>query len=158
MQKITPFLWFDSNAEEAMNFYTSVFKNSKMGQVRRCGDAGPGPKGSVMSGTFQIEGQEFMVLNGGPHFKFTPAISFFVNCETQQEVDELWEKLSAGGELMQCGWLKDKFGVTWQIIPKALGELLGDSDPQKSQRVMKAMMKMIKIDVQGLRRAYEGKE
>ena len=103
MQKITPFLWFDSNAEEAMNFYTSVFKNSKMGQVRRYGDAGPGPKGSVMSGTFQIEGQEFMVLNGGPHFKFTPAISFFVNCETQQEVDELWEKLSAGGELMQCG-------------------------------------------------------
>jgi predicted 3-demethylubiquinone-9 3-methyltransferase (glyoxalase superfamily) len=158
MQKITPFLWFDGNAEEAMNFYTSIFKNSKIGRVGRYGDAGPGPKGSVMTGTFQIEGQEFMVLNGGPMFKFTPAISFLVNCETQEEVDELWEKLSAGGELMQCGWLKDKFGVTWQIIPKALGELLGDSDPQKSQRVMKAMMKMIKIDVQGLRRAYEGKE
>jgi len=146
MQKITPFLWFDGNAEEAMNFYTSIFKNSKIGRVGRYGDAGPGPKGSVMTGTFQIEGQEFMVLNGGPMFKFTPAISFLVNCETQEEVDELWEKLSAGGELMQCGWLKDKFGVTWQIIP------------QKSQRVMKAMMKMIKIDVQGLRRAYEGKE
>jgi predicted 3-demethylubiquinone-9 3-methyltransferase (glyoxalase superfamily) len=111
-----------------------------------------------MTGTFQIEGQEFMVLNGGPMFKFTSAISFFVNCETQEEVDELWEKLSAGGEVMQCGWLKDKFGVTWQIIPKALGEMLGDKDPQKSQRVMKAMMKMIKIDVEELRRAYEGKE
>jgi predicted 3-demethylubiquinone-9 3-methyltransferase (glyoxalase superfamily) len=158
MQKITPFLWFDSNAEEAMNFYTSIFKNSKVGQVRRYGDAGPGPKGSVMTGTFSIEGQEFMALNGGPHYKFTPAISFFVNCESQEEVDELWAKLSAGGEVMQCGWLKDKFGVSWQIIPKALGELLGDKDPQKSQRVMKAMMKMIKIDVEGLRRAYEGKE
>lgn len=158
MQKITPFLWFDGNAEEAMNFYTSIFKNSKIGQVRRYGDAEPGPKGSVMTGTFQIEGQEFMVLNGGPMFKFTPAISFFVNCENQQEVDELWEKLSAGGEVTQCGWLQDKFGVTWQIIPKALGEMLGDKDPQKSQRVMKAMMKMIKIDVEELRRAYEGKE
>src|SRR5580693_3611469 len=158
MQKITPFLWFDGNAEEAMNCYTSIFKNSKIGRVGRYGDAGPGPKGSVMTGTFQIEGQEFMVLNGGPMFKFTPAISFLVNCETQEEVDELWEKLSAGGELMQCGWLKDKFGVSWQIIPKALGELLGDSDPQKSQRVLKAMMKMVKIDVEGLKRAYEGKE
>jgi predicted 3-demethylubiquinone-9 3-methyltransferase (glyoxalase superfamily) len=156
MQKITPFLWFDGNAEEAMNFYTSIFKNSKIGHVRRYGEAGPGPKGSVMTATFQIEGQEFMALNGGPTFKFTPAISFFVNCETQQEVDELWKKLSAGGETMQCGWLKDKFGVSWQIIPKALGELLGDKDPQKSQRVMKAMMKMIKIDVEGLKRAYEG--
>jgi predicted 3-demethylubiquinone-9 3-methyltransferase (glyoxalase superfamily) len=158
MQKIRPFLWFDNNAEEAIKFYTSIFKNSKIGDVRRYGDAGPGPKGSVMSATFQIEGQEFMALNGGPHFKFTPAISFFVNCETQAEVDELWEKLLAGGETMQCGWLKDKFGVCWQIIPKALGKLLGDKDPQKSQRVMKAMMKMIKIDVVGLRRAYEGKE
>jgi predicted 3-demethylubiquinone-9 3-methyltransferase (glyoxalase superfamily) len=132
MQKIRPFLWFDNNAEEAMNFYTSIFKNSKIKDIRRYGDAGPGPKGSVMSGSFQIEGQEFMALNGGPHFKFTPAISFFVNCETQKEVDELWEKLSAGGELMQCGWLKDKFGVSWQIVPKALGELLADKDPQKS--------------------------
>lgn len=158
MQKITPFLWFDGNAEEAMNFYTSIFKNSKIGQVRRYGEAGPGPKGSVMTGTFQIEGQEFMALNGGPHYKFTPAISFFVNCETQEEVDELWEKLSAGGEAMQCGWLKDKFGVTWQIIPNALGELLGDKDPQKSQRVMKAMMKMVKIDVEELRRAHAGSE
>jgi predicted 3-demethylubiquinone-9 3-methyltransferase (glyoxalase superfamily) len=158
MQKITPFLWFDGNAEEAMNFYTSTFKNSKIVNIKRYGEAGPGPKGSVMTGTFQIEGQEFMALNGGPHFKFTPAISFFVNCETQKEVDELWEKLLAGGETMQCGWLKDKFGVAWQIIPKALGELLGDKDPQKSQRVMKAMMKMIKIDVEGLKRAYEGKE
>ena len=157
MQKITPFLWFDSNAEEAMNFYTATFKNSKIGQVRRYGEAGPGPKGSVMTATFQIEGQEFMALNGGPHYKFTPAISFFVSCETQKEVDELWEKLSAGGEAMQCGWLKDKFGVAWQIIPKALGELLGDKDPKKSQRVMKAMMGMVKIDVEGLKRAYEAK-
>jgi predicted 3-demethylubiquinone-9 3-methyltransferase (glyoxalase superfamily) len=157
MQKITPFLWFDSNAEEAMNFYTAIFKNSKIGQVRRYGEAGPGPKGSVMTATFQIEGQEFMALNGGPHYKFTPAISFFVSCETQKEVDELWEKLSAGGEAMQCGWLKDKFGVAWQIIPKALGELLGDKDPKKSQRVMKAMMGMVKIDVEGLKTAYEGK-
>jgi predicted 3-demethylubiquinone-9 3-methyltransferase (glyoxalase superfamily) len=153
MQKITPFLWFDDNAEEAVKFYTSIFKNSKIGEIRRCGDAG-----QVMSATFQIEGQEFMVLNGGPHYKFTPAISLFVNCETQAEVDELWEKLLAGGETMRCGWLKDKFGMTWQIIPKALGQLLGDRDPEKSQRVMKAMMKMIKIDVAELKRAHEGKE
>ncbi|MGA7219571.1 MAG: VOC family protein [Candidatus Sulfotelmatobacter sp.] len=158
MQKITPFLWFDNNAEEAMQFYTAVFKDSKIVQVRRYGDAGPGPKGSVMTGTFVIEGQTFMALNGGPHFKFTPAISFFVNCENQQEVDERWEKLLAGGETMQCGWLKDKFGVSWQIIPKALMEWLGDKDPEKSQRVMKAMMAMVKIDVAGLKRAYEGKE
>jgi predicted 3-demethylubiquinone-9 3-methyltransferase (glyoxalase superfamily) len=158
MQKIRPFLWFDGNAEEAMNFYTSIFKNSRIGTIRRYGDAGPGPTGSVMSGSFQIEGQEFMALNGGPLFKFTPAISFFVNCETQAEVDELWKKLSEGGETMQCGWLKDKFGLCWQIIPKALGEMLGDKDPEKSQRVMKAMMKMIKIDVAALKRAYEGKE
>ena len=157
MQKITPFLWFDSNAEDAINFYTSIFKNSKIGEIQRYGDAGPGPKGSVMTVRFQLEGQEFMALNGGPYFKFTPAISFFVDCETQQEVDELWEKLSAGGALMQCGWLTDKFGVSWQIIPKALGELLGDKDPQKSQRVLKAMMKMVKIDVEGLKRACEGK-
>ncbi|MFY9951517.1 MAG: VOC family protein [Candidatus Sulfotelmatobacter sp.] len=158
MQKIVPFLWFDGNAEEAMNFYTSIFKNSKVGQITRCGDAGPGPKGSVLTAKFQIEGQEFMALNGGPEFKFTPAISFFVNCETQKEVDELWEKLLAGGKAMQCGWLTDKFGISWQIIPKALMEFLGDKDPQKSQRVMQAMMKMIKIDVEGLKRAHEGKE
>ena len=158
MQKIVPFLWFDGNAEEAMNFYTSIFKNSKVGQITRCGDAGPGPKGSVLTAKFEIEGQEFMALNGGPEFKFTPAISFFVNCETQKEVDELWEKLLAGGKAMQCGWLTDKFGISWQIIPKALMEFLGDKDPQKSQRVMQAMMKMIKIDVEGLKRAHEGKE
>ena len=158
MQKIVPFLWFDGNAEEAMNFYTSIFKNSKVGEIRRCGDAGPGPKGSLLTVKFQIEGQEFMALNGGPHFKFTPAISFFVNCETQKEVDELWEKLLAGGKAMQCGWLTDKFGISWQIIPKALGELIVDKDPQKSQRVMQSMMKIIKIDVEGLKRAYEEKE
>jgi predicted 3-demethylubiquinone-9 3-methyltransferase (glyoxalase superfamily) len=158
MQKIIPFLWFDGNAEEAVKFYTSIFKNSKVGDITRCGDAGPGPKGSVLTVKFQIEGHEFMALNGGPHFKFTPAISFFVNCDTQEEVDELWEKLLAGGAAMQCGWLTDKFGISWQIIPKVLGEMLGDKDPQKSQRVMKAMMKMIKIDMEGLRRAYEGKE
>jgi predicted 3-demethylubiquinone-9 3-methyltransferase (glyoxalase superfamily) len=155
MQQITPFLWFDGNAEEAMNFYTSIFKNSKIGSVRRYGDAGPGPKGSVMTGTFQLNGQEFMVLNGGPLFKFTEAISFFVNCETQEEVDELWEKLSAGGQESRCGWLKDKFGLSWQIIPRILGELLGDKDPAKAQRVMQAMLQMSKIDIKKLKQAYE---
>ncbi|HEV8499031.1 MAG TPA: VOC family protein, partial [Gemmatimonadaceae bacterium] len=124
MQKITPFLWFNNNAEEAMNFYVSIFKNSKVGTVSRYGDAGPGPKGTVMSATFQLEGQEFMALNGGPLFSFTPAISLFVNCETQEEVDELWEKLSAGGKKDRCGWLQDKFGLSWQIIPSALRRLL----------------------------------
>jgi len=157
MQKITPFLWFDGNAEEAMNFYTSIFKNSKVVRVSRYGEGGPGPTGTVMSATFQIEGQEFMALNGGPHFKFTPAISLFVNCETQEEVDEIWNKfLSAGGKADQCGWLTDKYGLSWQIIPKALGEMLSDPDPEKSQRVMKAMMQMVKIDIAGLKRAYEG--
>ena len=156
MQKITPFLWFDNNAEEAINFYVSIFKNSKVGKVSRYGDAGPGPKGSVMTATFELEGQEFMALNGGPHFKFSPAISLFVNCETQAEVDELWAKLlEGGGKPEQCGWLTDKFGLSWQIIPKALGEMLNDKDPAKSQRVMKAMMQMVKIDVQGLKQAYE---
>jgi len=155
MQKITPFLWFDNQAEEAMHFYTSIFRNSRVGKVSRYGDAGPGPKGSVMSATFQLEGQEFMALNGGPHFQFTPAISFFVNCETQAEVDALWEKLSEGGETQQCGWLKDKFGLSWQIIPSALGRMLGDKDAKKSQRVMKAMLQMTKIDVNGLQRAYD---
>lgn len=157
MQKITPFLWFDGEAEEAMKFYTSIFKNSKIGSVTRYGDAGPGPKGTVMSATFELEGQKFMALNGGPLFKFTEAISFFVNCETQQEVDELWEKLSAGGEKSRCGWLKDKYGLSWQIIPSALGELLGDKDPEKSKRVMKAMLQMDKIDIEGLKRAHAGK-
>ena len=148
MQKITPFLWFNDNAEEAMNFYVSVFKNSKVGSVNRYGDAGPGPKGSVMSATFQLEGQEFMALNGGPEYKFTPAISLFVSCETQAEVDELWQKLSAGGKPGRCGWLQDKFGLSWQIIPTALPRLLGD--PSRSQRVMKAMLQMDKIDIRGL--------
>ena len=155
MQKITPFLWFDNQAEEAMTFYVSIFKNSKVVKVTRYGEAGPGPKGTVMSATFQLEGQTFYALNGGPLFSFTPAISLFVNCETQQEVDELWEKLSAGGEKERCGWLKDKYGLSWQIIPTALGEMLGDKDPQKAGRVMQAMMQMDKIEIQGLRRAYE---
>ena len=141
MQKITPFLWFNDNAEEAMNFYVSIFKNSKVGRVTRYGEAGPEPKGTVMSATFQLEGQEFFALNGGPQFKFTEAISFFVNCETQEEVDELWEKLSEGGKKDMCGWLKDKFGLSWQIIPTVLGQMLGDKDPAKSQRVMQAMLR-----------------
>jgi predicted 3-demethylubiquinone-9 3-methyltransferase (glyoxalase superfamily) len=157
MQKITPFLWFDGRAEEAMNFYTSIFKNAKIGRVTRYGDAGPGPKGTVMSATFQLEGQEFMVLNAGPQFKFSPAISFFVDCKTQEEVNELWEKLSAGGKTERCGWLTDKFGLSWQIIPSILGELLSDKDPEKSQRVMKAMLQMDKIDIAGLKRAYAQK-
>jgi predicted 3-demethylubiquinone-9 3-methyltransferase (glyoxalase superfamily) len=156
MQKITPFLWFDNQAEEAMHFYVSIFKNSKVGNVTRYGDAGPGPKGSVMLATFQLEGQQFMALNGGPMFKFTEAISLFVDCETQEEVDDLWDKLSAGGNPGQCGWLKDKFGMSWQIIPKALGELLGDKDPAKASRAMKAMLQMTKIDTAALKRAHDG--
>jgi predicted 3-demethylubiquinone-9 3-methyltransferase (glyoxalase superfamily) len=156
MQKITPFLWFNGQAEEAVNFYVSIFKNSKMGNIQRYGDAGPGPKGSVMSATFQLEGQDFYALNGGPQFSFTPAISFFVNCETQQDVDELWEKLSQGGEKGRCGWLKDKFGLSWQIIPSTLGKLLQGKDPEKSKRAMQAMMKMGKIDIAGLQKAYDG--
>ena len=155
MQRITPFLWFDDQAEEAMNFYVSIFKNSKVGRVTRYGEAGPGPKGSVMSATFQLEGQEFMALNGGPHFSFTPAISFFVNCETQEEVDELWKRLSAGGKTERCGWLKDKYGLSWQIIPSALGRLMGDKDAAKAQSVMKAMLQMDKIDIARLEQAYD---
>src|SRR6266849_7764684 len=155
MQKITPFLWFDGKAEEAMNFYVSIFKNSKVVSVTRYGEAGPGPKGTVMSATFQLEGQEFFALNGGPLFSFTPAISFFVNCETQQEVDELWEKLSAGGKKERCGWLKDKYGLSWQIIPSALGKMLGDQDAEKAKRVMQAMLQMDKIDIKGLQQAYD---
>jgi predicted 3-demethylubiquinone-9 3-methyltransferase (glyoxalase superfamily) len=158
MQKITPFLWFDGTAEEAARFYISIFKNSKLGDVTRYGEASPGPKGTVMTVSFQIEGQGFIALNGGPLFKFTPAISFFVSCDTQKEVDEMWEKLSAGGETQQCGWLTDKFGVSWQIIPKALGEMMGDQDPKKAQRVMQAMLKMVKLDIAGLKRAYEGRD
>jgi predicted 3-demethylubiquinone-9 3-methyltransferase (glyoxalase superfamily) len=153
MQKITPFLWFDDKAEEAMNFYVSIFKNSKTGRVTRYGDTGPGPKGSVMSATFELDGQEFFALNGGPHFSFTPAISFFVNCETQQEVDDFWEKLSEGGEKQRCGWLKDKYGLSWQIVPAILGKLLQDKDAAKSTRVMKAMMQMDKLEFRGLEQA-----
>jgi predicted 3-demethylubiquinone-9 3-methyltransferase (glyoxalase superfamily) len=155
MQKITPFLWFDSQAEEAMNFYVSIFKNSKIGKVSRCGDSGPGPKGSVMTAEFELDGQKFIALNGGPIFKFNESISFMVNCETQQEVDELWGKLLEGGTESQCGWLKDKFGLSWQIIPSALGQMLGDKDPRKSANVMKAMLQMKKIDIAGLKRAYQ---
>ena len=156
MQKITPFLWFDGHAEEAMNFYVSIFKNSKVLKVTRYGEAGPGPKGTVMSATFQLEGQNFYALNGGPQFSFTPAISFFVNCQSQQEVDELWEKLSEGGQKERCGWLKDKYGLSWQIIPSALGEMLGDKDFVKASRVMQAMLQMNKIDIEGLKQAYDG--
>jgi predicted 3-demethylubiquinone-9 3-methyltransferase (glyoxalase superfamily) len=154
MKKITPFLWFDGQAEEAMNFYTSIFKNSKIVSVMHYGDAEPRSKGKVMSATFEIQGQEFIVLNGGPHFKFSPAISFFVNCETQEEVDELWEKLSEGGKTNRCGWLDDKFGVSWQIVPTALGVMLQDKDAEKSQKVMAAMLQMDKLDIETLKRAY----
>jgi predicted 3-demethylubiquinone-9 3-methyltransferase (glyoxalase superfamily) len=155
MQKITPFLWFDGKAEEAMNFYTSIFKNSKVLNVARYGDAGPGSKGSVMTAQFQIEGHEFVALNGGPQYKFTPAVSFVVNCTTQDEVDDLWTKLSAGGQEMPCGWLTDKFGLSWQIIPTVLPELLTSKDTQKAQRVMQAMMAMTKIDIAALKRAAD---
>lgn len=155
MQKITPFLWFDGKAEEAARFYVSVFKKAKMGIVSRYGEAGPGPKGTAMSATFQLKGQEFMALNGGPVFTFSPAISFFVNCASQEEVDDLWEKLSEGGEKQQCGWLKDKYGVSWQIVPTVLGELLSNPDREKSQRVMKAMLTMTKIEISGLVGAFE---
>jgi predicted 3-demethylubiquinone-9 3-methyltransferase (glyoxalase superfamily) len=153
MQTITPFLWFDGKAEEAMNFYVSIFKNSKVGSVSRCGEGGPGPKGSVMSATFELLGQEFIALNGGPMFTFSPAISFFVKCESQEEVDELWEKLSEGGEKQRCGWLKDKYGLSWQIIPSILGKLLQDKDAQKSSRAMQAMLQMDKIDIKRLQQA-----
>lgn len=157
MQKITPFLWFDGNAEEAVNFYTSTLKNSRIVSMSRYGEGAPAPKGTVMSATFILEGQEFMALNGGPMFTFSPAISFFVKCETQEEIDTLWEKLSAGGKKERCGWLKDKFGVSWQIIPPILGEMLQDKDPQRAQRVMQAMLQMDKIDIKKLKQAYDQK-
>jgi len=157
MQKITPFLWFNDQAEEAMNFYTSIFKNSSKGRIARYGEAGPGPKGSVMSAIFELDGQEFYALNGGPHFTFSPAISFFVKCETQQEVDEFWEKLSAGGEKQRCGWLKDKFGVSWQIVPTLLDKLLQDPDAARSARVMQALMQMDKLDIPRLQQAHDQK-
>lgn len=154
MQKITPFLWFDNKAEEAVNFYTSIFRNSKIVNITHYGEVGPGPKGSVMILVFQLNGQEFIALNGGPAFKFTEAISLVVNCETQGEVDELWEKLSEGGEKVECGWLKDKYGVSWQIVPIVLREMLEDGDAERSQRVMKALLQMKKIDIEGLKKAY----
>ena len=155
MQKITPFLWFDGRAEEAANFYTAIFPNSKIVSMMRSGEAGPGPKGSVMSATFELQGQEFIALNGGPMFNFSPAISFFVPCETQEEVDHFWEKLSEGGEKQRCGWLRDKFGVSWQIVPTVLGQLLQDKDAEKSKRVMNAMLQMDKLDIASLKRANE---
>jgi len=154
-QKITPFLWFNNNAEEAATFYTAIFNNSKILETTRYTDAGPGPKGSVMTIRFQLEGQHFVALNGGPHFSFTPAISLYVDCQTQEEVDTLWNKLLDGGKPNQCGWLTDKFGLTWQIIPNTLIQLLKDKDPQKSKRVMQAMLKMIKIDINELKQAYD---
>jgi predicted 3-demethylubiquinone-9 3-methyltransferase (glyoxalase superfamily) len=150
MQKITPFLWFDGKAEEAINFYISIFKNSKIVSLSRAG-----ADGQVMGGTFQLDGQQFFALNGGPQFTFSPAISFFVNCETQQEVDSLWEKLSEGGEKQRCGWLKDKYGVSWQIIPSVLGKMLRDKDAGKSKSVMNAMLQMNKLDIELLKQAYE---
>ncbi len=149
MNKITPFLWFDGKAEEAAKFYTSIFKNSKITNISRAGSEGP-----VMSATFELNGQNFMALNGGPHFTFSPAVSFFVNCETQDEVNELWDKLSEGGEKQRCGWLKDKYGLSWQIIPNTLGRLLQDKDAEKSQKVLQAMLQMEKIDIKTLQEAY----
>ena len=156
MQKITPCLWFDYNAEEAVNHYCAIFKNSKIGKVLRCGESGPGPKGSVLTIAFELEGQEFIALNGGPIFKFNEAISLSVDCKTQTEVDELWERLSDGGQKSQCGWLKDKFGLSWQVVPSALVEMLQDKDAAKSARVMAAMMQMNKIDIEILKRAFKG--
>lgn len=153
--KITPFLWFDNQAEEAANFYVSILKNAKILSVSRYGEAGPGPKGSAMTVTFELDGQKFIALNGGPHFKFTEAISFLVDCKTQEEVDELWKRLTEGGKESQCGWLKDKYGLSWQIIPTILGELLSDPEPEKSKRVMKAMLKMKKIEIKTLQEAYD---
>lgn len=156
ISKITPFLWFDTQAEEAANFYVSIFKNSRIVGISRYGEAGPGQKGSVMTVTFELEGQRFIALNGGPQFKFTEAISFSVDCKTQSEVDEFWTKLSAGGQEGPCGWLKDKYGLSWQVNPTVLGEMLTDPDPDKAKRVMAAMLKMKKIDIAELKKAYAG--
>jgi len=155
MQKITPFLWFNANAEEALNFYSSIFKNSKILSISRYGEGAPVPEGTVMTATFELDGQVFMALNGGPEYKFNEAISLFVNCEGQEEIDHYWEKLSSGGKKGQCGWLKDKFGLSWQIVPNALGEMLGDKDPEKSNRVMQAMLQMSKLDIKILEQARD---
>ncbi len=155
MSKVTPFLTFNDQAEQAANLYVSLFKNSKILSVNRFGEGAPMPAGTVMTVTFVLDGQEFTALNGGPHFTFEEGFSLYVSCETQAEVDELWEKLSAGGEKGQCGWLKDKFGVSWQNIPTALGRLMGDKDPRKAQSVMQAMLQMTKIDIAALQRAYD---
>jgi predicted 3-demethylubiquinone-9 3-methyltransferase (glyoxalase superfamily) len=156
MKEITPFLWFDDNVEEAMNLYVSLIPNSRILEVSRYPDGAPGPAGSIMSATFELNGQRFMGLNGGPMFKHTEAFSIYVNCETQEEVDRLWERLSEGGEKSRCGWLKDRFGVWWQIVPTALGELMGDPDPEKSARVMQAMLGMEKLEIAALRKAHAG--
>ena len=156
-QKITPCLWFDGRAEEAINHYIAIFKDGRLIEATHNGEAGPGPKGSILIARFEIAGQQLLALNGGPNFKFTEAISLSVDCKSQEEVDELWERLSAGGSKSQCGWLKDKFGLSWQIVPSQLPELLQDPDPQKSQRVMAAMMQMTKIDVAKLQEAYDGR-
>ena len=155
-QKITPFLWFDGDAEEAVNLYVSIFENSEIGDITRYGKEGPGPEGSVMTVEFRLRGQDFVALNGGPEFRFTEAVSFLVNCETQEEIDRFWKKLSEGGEEGPCGWLKDRYGLSWQIAPSVLGEMLQDKDPEKAGRVMQAMLQMGKIDIATLRRAYEG--
>ena len=152
--KITPFLWFDGQAEEAAKFYTSIFKNSKVGTIARYGDGGPGPKGSVMTVSFTIEGQHFTALNGGPTYKITPAISFVVNVATQKELDRTWDKLCAGGKPIQCGWLEDKFGVSWQIVPTVLFKMISDKNPAKSNRVMQALLQMVKLDIKKLQEAY----
>ena len=157
MQKLSTCLWFDGKAEEATNFYTSIFKNSKKGKISRYGDGAPLPKGTVMVATFELLGHEFMALNGGPQFKFNEAISLVVYCDTQAEVDEFWEKLSAGGQKVQCGWLKDKYGVSWQVVPTILAELMSDKDAAKTQRVMQALMQMTKLDIQKLKQAYDAK-
>lgn len=157
MQRITPCLWFDGQAEEAMKFYTSIFKKSKVASVARYGEAGPGKKGTVMTATFEIEGQEFMALNGGPEFKFSPAISFVVHCKTQKKLDYYWDKLLEGGAPQQCGWLTDKFGVSWQIVPTVLPELLQDNNAKKRERVMKALLQMVKLDIAALENASKGK-
>ena len=158
MQKITPCLWFDNNGEEAAKFYTSIFKNSKVGTISRYGDGAPLPKGTALTVMFQLEGQDFMALNGGPMFKFTEAVSFVVYCETQDEIDDYWKKLTAdGGKEVQCGWLKDKYGLSWQIVPTALGKWMQDKDPARTGRVMQALMQMVKLDIHTLQQAYDQK-